>query len=88
MNTVPTFAVKVLKRASQRNLRGNRLFRILYPPISSINETPGIFGEKLLAWDGTVHKQENYSCCHAVIHKLVQANISINYKPVHFHLSA
>ena len=40
VNTVPAFAVKVLNRASQRNLRGTRLFRILYPPISSIDETP------------------------------------------------
>ena len=52
MNTVPAFAVKVLKRANQRNLRGTRLFRILYPPISSINETPEfvkyIFSDKEL----------------------------------------
>ena len=40
VNIVPAFAVKVLKRANQRNPWGTRLFRILYPPISSINETP------------------------------------------------
>ena len=32
VNTVPSFAVKVLKTASQRNLKGTRLFRILTIP--------------------------------------------------------
>lgn len=35
----PTFAIKVLKRAKQRNLTDTCLFRILYPPVL-VNKTP------------------------------------------------
>ena len=38
-----------MKKASQRNLRGTHLFRILYPPTSSINETPEYPGMMLIS---------------------------------------